>query len=108
MAGLRPLVQRYPKSVVEVRGKGLMVGVEFSDPKLAEEVQWACFTHGLLVLECGKQTVRLCPPLIATAEDIRTAIEIFREAVESVATHPAEMARQAAAAGALHDGEVDG
>src|SRR5262249_985960 len=35
MAGLRPLVQRYPKSVLEVRGKGLMVGVEFADPNLA-------------------------------------------------------------------------
>jgi len=108
LAGLRPLLQRYPRSVLDVRGKGLMVGVEFADPKLAEEVQWACFTSGLLVLECGKQTVRLCPPLIATADDIQTAIGIFGEAVEAVAAHPSEMARQAAAAGALHDGEVDG
>jgi 4-aminobutyrate aminotransferase len=108
MAGLRPLVQRYPKSVLEVRGKGLMVGVEFADPKLAEEVQWACFTHGLLVLECGVKTVRLCPPLIATSDDIHTAIRIFSEAVEAVATHPSEIARQASAAGGMHDGEVDG
>jgi 4-aminobutyrate aminotransferase len=108
LAGLRPLLQRYPKSVIDVRGKGLMIGVEFADPKLAEEVQWACFIHGLLVLECGKQTVRLCPPLIATADDIQTAIGIFGEAVDAVAAHPSEMARQAAAAGALHEGEVDG
>jgi len=108
MAGLRPLVQRYPKSVLEVRGKGLMVGVEFADPKLAEEVQWACFTHGLLVLECGVKTVRLCPPLIATSDDIQTAIRIFSEAVEAVATHPSEIARHASAAGGMHDGEVDG
>jgi 4-aminobutyrate aminotransferase len=85
-----------------------MVGVEFADPKLAEEVQWACFTRGLLVLECGKQTVRLCPPLVASASDVETALRIFREAVEAVAAHPSEHARQAAAAGALHDGEVDG
>jgi 4-aminobutyrate aminotransferase len=108
MAGLRPLVERFPKSVLEVRGKGLMVGIEFADPKLAEEVQWAAFTHGLLVLECGKQTVRMCPPLVASASDIETGIRIFSEAVEAVATHPNEAARQAAAAGALHDGEVDG
>jgi len=108
MAGLRPLLQRYPKSVLDVRGKGLMVGVEFADPKLAEEVQWACFTRGLLVLECGVQTVRLCPPLIATGDDIQVALRIFAEAVEAVASHPSEIARQAAAAGALHDGEVDG
>jgi 4-aminobutyrate aminotransferase len=108
IAGLGRLQGRYPKSVIDVRGKGLMVGVEFADPKLAEEVQWACFTRGLLVLECGRQTVRLCPPLIATADDVATALRIFGEAVEAVATHPSEVARQAAAAGALHDGEVDG
>jgi 4-aminobutyrate aminotransferase len=85
-----------------------MVGVEFAEPRLAEEVQWACFVRGLLVLECGKQTVRLCPPLIASADDIRTAVRIFGEAVEAVATHPSEAARQAEAAGALHDGEVAG
>ena len=108
MAGLRPLLQRYPKGVLDVRGKGLMVGVELADPKLAEAVQWACFTRGLLVLECGVQTVRLCPPLIASTEDVQVALRVFAEAVEAVATQPSEIARQASAAGALHDGEVDG
>ena len=108
MAGLRELVGRFPKSVLEVRGKGLMIGVEFADPKLAEEVQWACFVRGLLVLECGKQTVRLCPPLIASESEVDTAVRIFSEAVEAVATNPSEIARQAAAAGAMHDGEVAG
>jgi 4-aminobutyrate aminotransferase len=108
MDGLRAIKARFPKSVLDVRGKGLMIGVEFADPNLAEEVQWACFKRGLLVLECGKQTVRLCPPLVASASDVETAVRIFGEAVHAVATHPKEIARQAAAAGALHDGEVDG
>ena len=108
MAALGELVTRFPRSVLEVRGKGLMIGVEFADPKLAEEVQWACFVRGLLVLECGKQSVRLCPPLIASEAEVETAVRIFAEAVEAVATHGSEIARQAAQAGALHDGEVDG
>ena len=108
IAGLQTIWRRHARSVNDVRGKGLMVGVEFADPKLAEEVQWACFVRGLLVLECGKQTVRLCPPLIASADDIDTALRIFGDAVDAVASHPAEIARQAAAAGAMHDGEVDG
>jgi 4-aminobutyrate aminotransferase len=108
MAGLREIKHRYPKSVLDVRGKGLMIGVEFAHPKLAEEVQWACFQRGLLVLECGVQTVRLCPPLVASASDVDTAVRIFGEAVEAVATHPSEIARQAAAAGAMHEGEVAG
>ena len=108
MAGLRKLVDRFPASVLEVRGKGLMIGVEFAAPEIAEEVQWACFKRGLLVLECGKQTVRLCPPLVVSAEETDTAVRIFGEAVEAVVAHPKEIARQAAAAGAMHDGEVDG
>ncbi len=108
IAGLTALWERMPKVVLDVRGKGLMIGVEFASPELAEEVQWACFQRGLLVLECGKQTVRLCPPLVASAADVETAVRIFSEAVEDVAAHPREVAREAAAAGAMHDGEVDG
>jgi 4-aminobutyrate aminotransferase len=77
-----------------------MIGVEFADPALAEAVQWACFQRGLLVLECGKQTVRLCPPLIASASDIDTGVRIFGDAVAEVSANPP--------AGAMHAGEVDG
>ncbi len=108
MAGLREVHDRHPGTVIDVRGKGLMIGVEFAAPELAEEVQWACFTRGLLVLECGVQTVRLCPPLVASASDVDTAVRIFGEAVADVAAHPSEVAREADAAGALHDGEVAG
>ena len=109
MAGLRGIMGKHPRSVLDVRGKGLMIGVEFADPKLAEDVQWACFQRGLLVLECGAQTVRLCPPLVVSASEVETAIRIFGDAVADVMAHPSEVARQAVAAGALHeDGEVAG
>ncbi|HUQ44007.1 MAG TPA: aminotransferase class III-fold pyridoxal phosphate-dependent enzyme [Candidatus Limnocylindria bacterium] len=108
MALLRELMAKHPKTILDVRGKGLMIGIEFADPQLAEEVQWASFQRGLLVLECGVQTVRMCPPLVASAEDIATGIRIFGEAVAEVAAHPAEVSEQASAAGAMHDGEVDG
>ncbi|MEA2673403.1 MAG: 4-aminobutyrate aminotransferase [Chloroflexota bacterium] len=108
MAGLRELQGRFPNAVIDVRGLGLMIGVEFADPKLAEDVQWACFQRGLLVLECGKQTVRLCPPLIASASDIETGVRIFGEAVAEVSANPSAVAGHAAAAGAMHAGEVDG
>ena len=41
--------------------------------------------RGLLVLECGVQTVRLCPPLVASASDVDTALRIFGNAVAAVA-----------------------
>jgi 4-aminobutyrate aminotransferase len=109
LAGLRDLAGRFPKAILDVRGKGLMIGVEFASPELAEEVQWTSFVRGLLVLECGRQTVRLCPPLIASAQDVDTAVRLFGEAVEAAAAHPKQVERQAAAAGAMHrDGEVAG
>jgi 4-aminobutyrate aminotransferase len=94
--------------VKEVRGKGLMIGVELDTPENAEAVQWACFQRGLLVLECGKQTVRLCPPLVASAGDIESALRIFGEAVQEVGARPADVALEAVAAGAMNEGEVAG
>jgi 4-aminobutyrate aminotransferase len=108
MAGLRSIQGRHSASILDVRGKGLMIGVEFASPEFAEEVQWACFERGLLVLECGKQTVRLCPPLVLSSSDVDTAVRIFGEAVAAVESHPERVARAAAAASAMHDGAVDG
>ena len=63
--------------------------------------------RGLPVLECGKQTVRLYPPLIVNADEMATGTRIFREAVAAVAAQPDTVARHAAEAGAMHEGEVD-
>jgi 4-aminobutyrate aminotransferase len=48
------------------------------------------------------------PPLIASAQHVETALRIFGEAVRAVAAHPEHVEAEAAAAGALHDGEVAG
>jgi 4-aminobutyrate aminotransferase len=108
LAGLAEVAGRHPRLVTDVRGKGLMLGVEFDSPKRAEAVQFAAFERGLLVLECGKQTVRLCPPLIVSSDEIATGIRLFGEAVADVAARPEAVVQAAAAKGALHDGEVAG
>jgi 4-aminobutyrate aminotransferase len=107
MVGLTDIASRHPRLMTDVRGKGLMIGVEFESPEAAEAVQWAAFQRGLLVLECGKQTVRLCPPLVVSAAEMSTAMHIFREVVGEVADHRSAVTRDAAAAHGLHDGEVD-
>jgi 4-aminobutyrate aminotransferase len=78
----------------DVRGRGLMVGVEFvtdretaePDGPLAKAVIARAADLGLLVLTCGMsgQVVRWIPPLDATPADISEAVEIFAEAVRSV------------------------
>ncbi len=106
-AGLATIAAHFPGLVTDVRGKGLMIGVEFDSPETAEEVQFAAFERGLLVLECGVQTVRMCPPLIVNADEMANGLRIFGEAIADVAAHPDRVAGEAVAAHALHDGEVD-
>jgi 4-aminobutyrate aminotransferase len=85
LAGLADLPERYPGLVAEVRGRGLMIGIEFATTAAAEAVQWACFERGLLVLEAGDSAVRLSPPLTVTEGEMATALELFRAAVAAVA-----------------------
>jgi 4-aminobutyrate aminotransferase len=85
MAGLRPLLTRFPGLVADVRGKGLMVGIELDTAEHAEAVQWAAFQRGLLILECGRTTVRLCPALTVSEAEMETALRIFTESVAAVA-----------------------
>ena len=47
-----------------------MLGVEFDTAEHAEEVQWACFERGLLVLECGKSSVRMSPALTVSEAEM--------------------------------------
>ena len=62
-----------------------MIGIEFDTADHAEEVQWACFERGLLVLECGKSSVRMSPALTVSEAEMTTALRIFGEAVDEVA-----------------------
>jgi 4-aminobutyrate aminotransferase len=88
--GLRPLLDRFPSLVRDVRGRGLMLGIEFDTAEHAEEVQWAAFQHGLLVLECGKTSVRMSPALVVSEAEMTTALRIFVEAVAAIAGETAD------------------
>jgi 4-aminobutyrate aminotransferase len=73
----------------QVRGIGLMIGVEFikdtagrkADEKLRDRVVDLAFERGLLLLGCGKSVIRLSPPLCVSAAEVEEALEIFEEAV---------------------------
>jgi len=88
--GLETLQQRY-EAIGDVRGLGLMIGVDFEDAsqkpdsKLRDRVMQKSYQKGLLLLSCGESTLRFCPPLIVTQEQITTAVEIFASAVVEAA-----------------------
>ncbi|SNR30824.1 aminotransferase class III-fold pyridoxal phosphate-dependent enzyme [Halorubrum vacuolatum] len=70
-------------SVVDVRGKGLMLAVEFDTPARRDAVVAEALSRGLLTLGCGKKTIRLLPPLDSTEREIDLGVSIFLEAVEA-------------------------
>jgi 4-aminobutyrate aminotransferase len=85
-----------------------MIGIEFDTAEHAEEVQFACFERGLLVLECGVSSVRMSPPLTVSEAEMATALRIFGRAVARVAGHEDEVLAEVVEAGALHEVEAAG
>lgn len=66
------------KHIKDIRGMGLMIGIEVEPERLADYVQ-ACMDRGLLVLKAGENTIRLLPPLVITKEEIDQAVAILKE-----------------------------
>ena len=73
------------KHVTDIRGIGLMIGVDFTDGDIAGEVEVEAFERGLLVLTCGDRGVRMSPPLVVNEAEMETAIRIFCESAAAVA-----------------------
>lgn len=95
LSGLRSVTAGYD-AVGDVRGLGLMIGIEFvsrdgdiavPDAATALAVQQATTRHGLLTLTCGPEAnvVRLIPALVVTEHEIATGIERFSAALSDVA-----------------------
>jgi len=92
LAGLRQLQEEYPE-IGEVRGRGLMLATEFTDPSgepwtdRAKAIVRAAFEEGLLLLTCGTydNIIRWIPPLIIKADHIQEALQRFRAAMRRVA-----------------------
>ncbi len=89
--GLHHLQEEY-SAIGDIRGRGLMIGAEFSDKngqpdkKTAKAVAKACIDRNLLLLTCGsyENVIRWIPPLIVTGEQIDDALGIFEEALQEV------------------------
>jgi 4-aminobutyrate aminotransferase len=64
-------------AIRDVRGLGLMVGVEFPGAAPRDRAVRDAFENGLLLLGCGESTIRFCPPLIVTKNEVDVAVEIF-------------------------------
>ena len=70
--------------VKEVRGMGLMIGVEFDDTIGAVDVKHGAFDRKLLITAIGSHVIRMVPPLIASREDCDKAYAILEETVNAL------------------------
>lgn len=85
---LQEIATRHP-SIGEVRGIGLMIGVEFVTSRESKEpaadlrdaVVHHAFERGLLLLGCSKSVIRIAPPLSISKDEINHGLEIFEEAI---------------------------
>ena len=71
--------------VKEIRGQGLLVGVEFDDTVFGVDVKHKCFDKNLLITAIGNHIIRMIPPLILTKEDCDKAANIICESVKELA-----------------------
>jgi 4-aminobutyrate aminotransferase len=84
ISGARKLQEQYAV-IGDVRGRGLMVGVEFVKdretrepaPDVPRDLVARAFQKGLLLLGCGKSSLRLAPPLVVDEYDVDTALHII-------------------------------
>lgn len=89
-SGLERLQAKYD-CIGDVRGMGLMIGVEFVTdrasnkpaPELRDRVEIECFQRGMIILGAGTNTIRWSPPLILTRENVDVALEIFEDAIKA-------------------------
>lgn len=86
-SGLKQVAEKH-RSIGDIRGLGLMLGVEFvdkttnePDAAIRDRVEMECFKRGLILLGCGTSTIRWSPPLILTKENVDVALAIFDEAI---------------------------
>jgi 4-aminobutyrate aminotransferase len=88
--GLEELQGRY-EQIGDVRGRGLMLGVEFVKSRttkepakaLANDVMEQAFKRGALLLTCGASTIRFCPPLTLSEAEVDEGLSVFEAALQA-------------------------
>jgi acetylornithine/succinyldiaminopimelate/putrescine aminotransferase len=83
LEGLEAIRTAHPKAVKEVRGRGLLAGLDLVPP--VGEAVAACRERGLLALTAGDNTLRLAPALIVTEKELAEALAIIDTALRAAA-----------------------
>jgi len=77
--------QRYPQAIKDVRGKGLLLLVEFVDAGTAERIADECLTNGLFVRQTQGIGIRVFPALNITEPELHEGLAVMQAAIDAVA-----------------------
>jgi 4-aminobutyrate aminotransferase-like enzyme len=85
-------LQEKSEIVGDVRGKGLMIGVEIVEskeskkpaPQKASEIMTRSWKRGVNVITCGASTIRIAPPLVITRDLVDAALDIIEDSMKEV------------------------
>jgi len=81
-AGFKRLKQQFPELITEVRGRGLILGLQLSqDPA---PIVTAARERGLLIITCGTNTLRFVPPLVISNDEVSEGLAVLEEAMRIV------------------------
>ena len=81
---LEDVRKKYSEHITEVRGKGLIIGVEFSDGTFARDCFSVSVQNGLLVILTVERVFRILPPLNTNKEEIDFAVDVITKSIEEV------------------------
>jgi diaminobutyrate-2-oxoglutarate transaminase len=86
---LQDIQTHHPTLNAQVRGIGLIHGLDIPEPKIAQAITSEAFNQGLIIERCGTkdQVLKILPPLIIENEILKTGLEIIKQSIKSVHTN---------------------
>ena len=81
---LNGIHSEYSELIEDVRGQGLILGVEFKNGEIAKEVITKCIEKGLLTIHTAGTVMRILPPLIVSMEEIKFALDTIEQSLKEV------------------------
>ena len=86
MAGLRGLQEKYPGFIKDIRGKGLMIGIEFPDDDMGPQMSAEIRKNGVITIFTfnNPKVVRIMPTLVITENEVARILEAYGKAMEVV------------------------
>ncbi len=93
--GLQALQQKYPELIIDIRGKGLMLGVEFPEESIGPRMAYQLKKNGVISIYTfnNPRIIRIMPSLVITKEEVQTVLEAFDHSLAEIRNQEARFKR---------------